>query len=84
MGSIIIKFCCPEKPLIKKEKSQRLSQVPKLTFTPNTPNWPEAYEKIRVLGKGGFAVVYLVKDIIDKNHYALKVINKSTLSKSKD
>ena len=42
------------------------------------------FKTIKVLGKGNFAKVYLVKNIEDENEYAVKVFNKKNVLKDKN
>lgn len=39
----------------------------------------EKYKKVKVLGKGNFAVVILVQNKEDKHYYALKIIDVSQM-----
>ncbi|KAH0787184.1 AGC family protein kinase [Histomonas meleagridis] len=39
----------------------------------------DQFRRIRQIGRGAFADVWLVKDIITKNHYAMKILKKSEL-----
>lgn len=55
-----------------KKKKNRLSEQP---FAPCD------FERRRILGRGGFGVVYLVEKKLDGRNYAMKVLDKSKLLK---
>ena len=41
------------------------------------------YERLKFLGRGGFAKCYKIKDLDTKKIYAMKIIDKSMLAKAK-
>lgn len=42
---------------------------------------PEDFDFLRVVGRGNFGLVFLVKHLSDNKHYALKVLDKKVISK---
>jgi serine/threonine protein kinase len=59
-----------------KKFSQTESQLTR--FSRVKPS-PRDFQKIKVIGRGGSGVIWLVRDRMDSNYYAMKVINKLSI-----
>ena len=63
----------------EKLKSQYAKDEADYSRLSRVPLKPSQYERIKLIGRGGFGEVWLVQDKLSKNFYALKVLRKADI-----
>lgn len=63
--------------LFKKKKD---SKDPMFNIGNGYPDFPKNYKLLEILGEGAFSTVYKVENTVNGKYYAMKIINKDSLS----
>jgi serine/threonine protein kinase len=64
----------------RKRETKKFSQTEsQLTRFSRVKPSPRDFQKIKVIGRGGSGVIWLVRDRMDSHYYAMKVINKLSI-----
>lgn len=64
------------------EESNKLRSKTTTIYTNDKRNVTiEDFKLLKVLGKGGFGIVFMVEDKLTKEHYAMKVLKKEFIMK---
>lgn len=71
----------PEKQKHEKKKGNKKQRKKNKVHEPDELNLkgPKDYEKIRILGRGGVGIVYLVREKSTGHYFAMKVLDQNDM-----